>query len=138
MVFVMDQYELSLLVVGFILLIQALQELFVMPQSSSQLLFSMFESLYRNHQFNFQILLTSITLYNYRMSCCLLGLGDEFGYWVKPRSTMWFNHFLLTKYENNRWIEHFQMSKDTFMDICNQVKPLISKHDNRYRKTFFC
>jgi hypothetical protein len=30
-VFVTDQYELSLLVVGFILLIQALQELFVMP-----------------------------------------------------------------------------------------------------------
>jgi hypothetical protein len=98
-VFVMDQYELSLLVVGFILLIQALQELFVMPQSSSQLLFSMFESLYRNHQFNFQILLTSITLYNYRMSCCLLGLGDELGHWVKPWWATWFNHFLLMEYE---------------------------------------
>jgi hypothetical protein len=47
---------------------------------------------------------------------------------------MWFRHFLLRKYENNRWIEHFQMSKNTFMDICNQVKPLISKHDNKYRK----
>jgi hypothetical protein len=98
----------------------------------------MFESMYIDHQFNSEILLTFAALHDYRMSCCLLGLGDEFGYWVKPRSTMWFNHFLLTKYENNRWIEHFQMSKDTFMDICNQVKPLISKHDNRYRKTFFC
>jgi hypothetical protein len=47
---------------------------------------------------------------------------------------MWFNHFLLTKYENNKWIEHFQMSKYTFMDIYNQVKLLISKHDNRYGK----
>jgi hypothetical protein len=35
---------------------------------------------------------------------------------------------------NIRWIEHFQMSKDTFMDICNQTRPLISKHDTRYRK----
>jgi len=98
-VFVMDQYELSLLVVGFILLIQALQELFVMPQSSSQLLFSMFESLYRNHQFNFQTLLTFITLYNYRMSCCLLGLGDELSHWVKPWWATWFNDFLLMEYE---------------------------------------
>jgi hypothetical protein len=38
------------------------------------------------------------------------------------------------EYENSRWIEHFQMSKDTFMDICNQVRPLISKHDTRYKK----
>jgi hypothetical protein len=69
---------LSLLVTGFILLIQALQELFVMPQ------FSMFESLYRDHQFNFEILLTFIALHDYKMSCCLLGLGDELGHWVKP------------------------------------------------------
>jgi hypothetical protein len=117
--FMMDQQKLSLLVVNFILLIQALQELFVMPQSSSQLLFFMSESLYKDHQFNSQILLTSVPLHDYKMSCCLLGLGDELGHWVKPQSTTWFNHFLLTKYENNRCIEHFWMSKDTLMDICN-------------------
>jgi len=55
-----------------------------MSQSSSQLLFSMFESLYKDHEFNSQILLTSIALHDYKMSCCLLGLGDEFGHWVKP------------------------------------------------------
>jgi hypothetical protein len=75
-VFMMNQYELSLLVVGFILLIQALQELFVVPQSSSQLSFSMFESLYKDHQFNFQILLKFTALHDYKMSCCLLGLSD--------------------------------------------------------------
>jgi hypothetical protein len=47
-----------------------------MPQSSSQLLFSMFESLYKDHEFNSQILLTSIALHDYKMSCCLLGLGE--------------------------------------------------------------
>lgn len=26
------------------------------------------------------------------------------------------------------------MSKDAFMDICNQVKPLISKQDMKYKK----
>jgi hypothetical protein len=77
----MDEHELSLLVVGFILLIQALQEL---PQSSSQLFFTMFESLYRDHQFNSKILLMFVALHDYRMSCCLLGLGDEFGHRVKP------------------------------------------------------
>jgi hypothetical protein len=80
----MDQQELSLLVVGFILLIQVLQKLFVMPQLSSQLLFSMFESLYNDHQFNSQILLTSDALHDCMMSCCLLGLGVELGHWVKP------------------------------------------------------
>jgi len=85
-VFMIDQQEFSVLIASFILLIQALQELFFMPWSSSQLLFTMFESLYIDHQFNFEILLTFATLHDYRMSCCLLGLGDEFGYWVKLRS----------------------------------------------------
>ncbi len=44
-VFMMNQQELSLPVASFILLIQVLPELFVMWQSSSQLLSSMFESL---------------------------------------------------------------------------------------------
>jgi len=80
----MDQQKLSLLVVAFILLIQTLQELFVMPHSSSQLLFTMFESLYRDHQFNSKILQTFVALHDYKMSCCLLGLGEEFGHWLKP------------------------------------------------------
>ncbi len=96
--------------------------------------FSMFESLYRDHQFNFEILLTFIALHDYKMSCCLLGLGDELGHWVKPWLVTWFNHFLLTEYENNRWGDLFWMSKYTFMDICNQMRPLISKHDTRYKK----
>jgi hypothetical protein len=80
----MDQHELSLLIVGLILFIQVLQELFVMSQSSSQLLFFMFESLYKDHQFNSQILLTFYARHDYILSCCLLGLGVEHGHWVKP------------------------------------------------------
>jgi hypothetical protein len=80
----MDHQELSSLVVSFILLIQVLQKLFVMSQSTYQLLFFMFESLYTDHQFNSQILLTSNALHDYMMSCCLLGLGVKLGHWVKP------------------------------------------------------
>jgi hypothetical protein len=83
-VFMMNQQELSLPVASFILLIQVLLELFVMSQSSSQLLSSMFESLYRDHQFNSQILLTFVALHDYKMSSCLLRLGDELDHWVKP------------------------------------------------------
>jgi len=73
------------------------------------------------------------TLHDYKMSYSLSRLGEKLGHWVKLQLSTWFIS-LLTKYETNRWIEHFQMSKDTFMDICNQMRPLISKHESRYRK----
>ncbi len=79
-------------------------------------------------------MLTSIAIHDYRVSCSLLAIGEELGHGVKPQWITWFGHFLLTKYDNKRWIKQFQMSKDTFMDICNQVKPLISKQDMKYKK----
>jgi hypothetical protein len=79
-------------------------------------------------------MLTSIVIHDYRVSCNLLAIGEELGHWVKPQLITWFDHFLLTKYDNKRWIEQFQMSKDAFMHICDQFKPLISKQDMKYRK----
>jgi hypothetical protein len=35
---------------------------------------------------------------------------------MKPLTT-WFNHFLLIEYDDCKWIEHFSISKDNFLDI---------------------
>jgi hypothetical protein len=48
-------------------------------------------------------------------------------------NTTWFNH-LLTSHDKSRWIEHFQMLKETFFDIYKQLKHLISKTNKRYKK----
>jgi len=84
MVVLVDQHKWSLLVVGFILLIQALQRAFCDVSIESKLLFSTFKVLDTNSRFNLQFLLMSIALYDYKMSFIFLGLGEELEPWVKP------------------------------------------------------
>jgi hypothetical protein len=40
--------------------------------------------------------------------------------------------FLLIKYDDEWWIQNFKMSKDTFFNIANKPKPLITKKDTIY------
>lgn len=61
-------------------------------------------------------------------------LDCDLGYWVLPRSTTWFSHFLLTEYDDCRWVENFRMSKASIFSIANMLAPLIAKKDTKYRR----
>jgi len=108
----MDSCKWSLLLGSLVLMIKILQETMVFNDSSLPL-FSTINALEQN----LQALLTSIALHHHVMFYISLVIGSELGHWVKPHSTTWFSHFLLTKYDNTRWIQHFHMSKVTFFDI---------------------
>jgi hypothetical protein len=54
-------------------------------------------------------------------------LFADLGYWVKPRSIVWFSRFLLTKYDDDYWVQNFRMTKRILLDIANQVRPMVVK-----------
>jgi len=99
MLILMDQ-EWSLLVASFVLLIEALQELFFIPQLSFWMFFE-FQALKLDPWLNSQILLTFATIY--------MIIWCHVVCWELMRSLD-----IGLEYDKSRWIEHFQMSKDTF------------------------
>lgn len=67
----------------------------------------------------------------------ILSAGAEVsdcGWWVKERSLIWFDYFLLNGYEEDRWVKCLSMPKDIFMYLCSELAPFISRHDTRFRK----
>jgi len=47
-------------------------------------------------------LVTSAALNSFRLCTSVHVLGDDLGFWVKPRSTTWFSRFLLEQYDKDR------------------------------------
>lgn len=47
-------------------------------------------------------------------------LGDE----VKATSNMWYCHFLMTQYDDHRWIEHFFLNEKTVQFL---TQPIVKK-----------
>ncbi len=74
----------------------------------------------------------SIVLQNFQLTLKLVVMGFDVRYWVKLWSTTWFSIFLFLEYNDNHWIQNFQMSKLTLFKIANQLKPLIVKKDTKY------
>jgi hypothetical protein len=67
---------------------------------------------------------------------CLLSMSeshDSDRWWVKSRSITWFEQFVLTEYDDHRWIELFRMSKATVLRISDHIHPLIGKQDTNFR-----
>ncbi len=54
-------------------------------------------------------------------------LSQKFGHLVKPINTTWFSRFLLTKFDENKWVEISHMNKTTLYNIANQLNPNIQK-----------
>ena len=67
----------------------------------------------------------SSALHSYRLCCLDYPLTDELSYWVKPRSTTWFSHFLLEQYDNSRWLSMFRMTKDSVFSLAELLKPTL-------------
>jgi hypothetical protein len=80
-----------------------------------------------------QIALSNAVLHDYQVTLNLLTSNCELKWYVLPRSTMWFADFLMTKYDRQRWIKIFRMSKETFLDICEHLWPLIQRQNTKYR-----
>ena len=48
--------------------------------------------------------------------------------WRYPRSSEWWESVVLSSFEHRDWMENFKMSRDTFMYLYNQLRPVIKKN----------
>lgn len=53
----------------------------------------------------------------------------------KVRNTTWYSNFFMTQYENQRWVEHFHVTRKVILQITKKLQPLIQKQDTNYRCT---
>lgn len=54
--------------------------------------------------------------------------------WTRERSSTWWNTIVLGTFGEREWVENFRMRKETFMYLCNQVRPFIFRMNTRLRK----
>ena len=47
--------------------------------------------------------------------------------WARPRSSHWWEHIINEEFTEDEWLQNFRMSKGTFMMLCNELRPYISK-----------
>jgi hypothetical protein len=82
---------------------------------------------------NSALTISTLALYDYRLCTGLICFEDNLRYWVKPRSTTWFSQFLMSIYDDSRWIEFFRMDKGSVADMCYRMRRQIEKQDTHYR-----
>ena len=74
-----------------------------------------------------------IALQNFRLCTSINLFTDDLGFWVKPRSTTWFSMFLLTEYDNTRWVQMFWMTKPAVFALTDVLQPIVQRKDTKYR-----
>jgi hypothetical protein len=73
-------------------------------------------------------------LHDFRLAHSRTILDDELGFWVLPRSTAWFSHFLLHEYDDRRWVQNFRFTKDAVFQMSAVLAPLCARKDTKYRR----
>jgi hypothetical protein len=63
--------------------------------------------------------LALVTLHQHHMTN-ICSLSPNLGHWVKPRSNAWFSTFLLTKYDDDHWVQNFRMTKRLCSTLLNK------------------
>jgi hypothetical protein len=130
---VFDDVEIALLLSLYVVPLQAItdcQPLFTAEDQSLQELITGSLSPLDSH--DVQLALSTTALHDHRLSCGLICFDDDLRYWVKPRSTTWFSDFMVSLYDDSRWIEQFRMDKASVADLCYRLCPHIQKQDTKY------
>jgi hypothetical protein len=77
--------------------------------------------------------MSTAALHDYKLATELLCFDDDLRYWVKSRYTLWFSQFLLSIYDDSRWIEFFRMDKGNVANLCYRIRFAIEKQNTKYR-----
>jgi hypothetical protein len=78
-------------------------------------------------------LVAAVTLHCFRNLNLQFLFADDFGFWVKPRSTTWFSRFVIDQFDDDRWVQHFRMIEATVFRLADMLSPHIRKQNTRYR-----
>jgi hypothetical protein len=78
--------------------------------------------------FLFKTMVNALNLHKYRIFCIYnLLLNQDLGDWVKARSTKWYSQFLMTQYDDRRWIENSQVSWSFVRQLTDSLKHIMGK-----------
>ena len=50
------------------------------------------------------------------------------------RSSIWWDRIVSQCFDSCDWLENFRMSRDTFSYLCQELKPIIERHDSATRR----
>lgn len=73
-------------------------------------------------------------LHNFRVTNVGTILDEDLGFWVKPRSKVWFSIFVMTVYDDERWVANFRLTKDALFRLSNVLMPHIIKQNTKFRE----
>ena len=54
--------------------------------------------------------------------------------WEKPRTSDWWDNIVLSSFATNDWFSNFRMSQNTYLFLCDKLRPTIAKRDTIMRK----
>jgi len=82
----------------------------------------------------FQDLLSFVVSHEYWMFFIYKTLWNKkFGNWVKTWSITWIFHFLMTQYEDFRWIDHFRITCKFVEQLIAKIKHFVEKKIITYK-----
>ena len=80
------------------------------------------------------ILLMSENQVNRCSSICKSKTSKQRKHWIRPgRTSLWWENFVNNTVVLDEWRENFRMSKESFMKLCDEVKPFLQKQSTNMR-----
>ena len=80
------------------------------------------------------ILLMSENQVNRCSSICKSKTSKQRKQWIRPgRTSLWWDNFVNNTVVLDEWRENFRMSKESFMKLCDKVKPFLQKQSTNMR-----
>ena len=68
------------------------------------------------------------------VAACSLTYRAERSIWMLPRTSQFWECDVRTTFTSRQWTENFHMTKATFMYVCDELQPRLTKEDIRMRK----
>ncbi|XP_056281921.1 uncharacterized protein LOC130201185 isoform X1 [Pseudoliparis swirei] len=53
--------------------------------------------------------------------------------WTTTRTTDWWERVAMTEFQPSDWLEKFRMSKETFLQLCDRLRPRLARQDTSFR-----
>jgi hypothetical protein len=60
-------------------------------------------------------------------------MSKKLGDWVKAQNITWYSNFLMIKYDNQRWVEHFHITHEIALQLTEKLRPLIEEKNTKYK-----
>ncbi|XP_077677961.1 uncharacterized protein LOC144267673 isoform X1 [Eretmochelys imbricata] len=54
-------------------------------------------------------------------------------FWCRVTSTDWWDHIVMQTWDDQHWVQYFHMKKATFLELCEQLTPILQRKETHMR-----